>query len=303
MERWHVGKATITKLVEFSSLVPPKYLLPGAGVHLKESPEDFKHYVKNGKLILSIHMLIVDIEEHRLAIDTCVGDCKKRNVPLWNNRNSEFDKKLIQHGFDPISFTHVITTHIHDDHVGWNCKLSPTGEWLPTFPNAKYIVTDKEYLYWTEQYTSNGAHGNYKAAMEDMELLNDSIYPLVKKGLLKRVSMSEQVVPGVALLPSPGHTPGHVCVHIQNNEQTCIITGDAFHHPVQIQHPNISATPVDTCSQQASQTRRQLLTQMSQSSLVIGTHFAEPSGGVVRMGTNGRYKFIPKPVNKCNPRL
>ena len=311
MESWQVGDATITKLVEFSSLVPPKYLLPDAVAIFREDDGgvggEYENYLENGKLILSVHMLVIDIGTYRIAVDTCVGDCKKRSVPSWSNRNSKFDEKMMKHGFDPTTFTHVVLTHIHDDHVGWNCKLSKSGSWEPTFPNAKYIVTTTEFNFWTKDYTAKENAGAYKAAMEDMELLRDSIDPINKKGLLHKVSMSEELVPGVTLIPSPGHTPGHVCVKIESRDERCFITGDAFHHPVQVSHPNISATPVDVCSSQASQTRKELLPIFAEASLVIGTHFAKPAGGVIKKydgsGGGSGYRFVGIPAVKSLSKL
>jgi glyoxylase-like metal-dependent hydrolase (beta-lactamase superfamily II) len=89
----------------------------------------------------------------------------------------------------------------------------------------------------------------------------------------------------VSLVPTPGHTPGHVSVRIVSQEQEALITGDFMHHPCQIAHPEWSST-ADSHPAEARLTRERSLTDLADTPiLVIGTHFAgRTAGHVVRNG-------------------
>eukprot|EP01059_Diplonema_ambulator_P018961 TRINITY_DN3167_c1_g2_i1.p1 TRINITY_DN3167_c1_g2~~TRINITY_DN3167_c1_g2_i1.p1 ORF type:complete len:298 (+),score=121.25 TRINITY_DN3167_c1_g2_i1:43-936(+) len=287
-EQWRVGDVTVTKMVEFLMETPDTFLLPGADEKLCKAAGDWiKPYVsERWYLVMSVHMLVVDIGEHRLAIDTCVGNCKKRHVKDWNDRRSEFLEELIKAGFPPETFTHVVMTHMHGDHVGWN-TVKRDGKWVPTFPNARYIMVDKELQHWKQEYP----------VPEELELFVDSIQPIIDNAQLDLVPHDHTIVntpQGVLkYTPTTGHTPGHASVIITSGDAKAFITGDAFHHPIQIRNPVITSKRVDSDSAEAIATRERLLPYLADSEmLVLGTHFSTPSGGFVRRTEEG-YVFVP----------
>ena len=100
-----------------------------------------------GKLIMSIHALIIDTGSRRIIVDTCLGNDKKREIPAWNMLQTTFLADLEAAGYPRESFDTVLCTHLHTDHVGWNTKLED-GRWIPTFPNARYLIpAEDEELY------------------------------------------------------------------------------------------------------------------------------------------------------------
>ena len=92
------------------------------------------------------------------------------------------------------------------------------------------------------------------------------------------------------LVPTPGHTPGHVSVLIESGDARAIITGDLFHHPCQFARPQWpDSADVDTV--QAAATRAQFMSRFSDGTLVLGTHFASPTAGhVVADGESFRFR-------------
>ena len=66
---------------------------------------------------------------------------------------------------------------------------------------------------------------------------------LVDSGLTRLVTDDHVITPEVRLIPTPGHTPGHVSVQIESGGSTAIISGDMVHHPVQIVHPDWPSVP------------------------------------------------------------
>ena len=89
----------------------------------------------------------------------------------------------------------------------------------------------------------------------------------------------------ISLVPTPGHTPGHVSVRIASGGEEALITGDFMHHPCQIARPEWSST-ADSDPALARQTRERMLTGLAdRPTLVIGTHFAgRTAGRIVRDG-------------------
>ena len=175
---------------------------------------------------------------------------------------------------------HVICTHLHFDHVGWNTHLVD-GVWQPTFPNARYIVPEGEFRYWQSRPTSED--GDHHAGFAD------SVTPVAEAGLLHLVSDDQIVTDAVRLVPSPGHTPHHVSVLLESKGQTALITGDAMHHPCQITYPTWS-TISDFNPQQAQASRIALFERfVGSDTLIIGSHFTDPGIGLLRHSTAGYY--------------
>ena len=278
--QWRIGNVTVTRIVEMEVTGGSKFILPDA------TPEACREYDwmaphfmdTDGRLVMSIHALVVDTGERRIVVDTCIGNDKQRSVPNWTNLQTSFLQDLEAAGYPRESIDTVLCTHLHVDHVGWNTMLVD-GAWVPTFPNARYLLADKEFEYW------DGAEAD---ALND-GVMDDSVRPVVEAGLVDLVDWEHQVCDEVRLTPTPGHTPGHVSISIESEGQAALITGDCFHHPCQM-------TRVDWCSsadfdQAAGQMTRErfLDTYSGTDVLIIGTHFATPTAGRVKPRSEGGY--------------
>jgi glyoxylase-like metal-dependent hydrolase (beta-lactamase superfamily II) len=167
---------------------------------------------------------------------------------------------------------------LHVDHVGWNTRLQ--GErWVPTFPRARYLIGRAEYAHWQRE-----------AADEQAQVMTDSVQPIFDAGLVDLVEMDHRVSPEIRLLPTPGHTPGHVSVEIQSQGARALITGDVLHHPCQFGRP-AWCTSFDHDEPAAQAMRRNLLATLAdQPTFVIGTHFASPTAGWLRRDGDS-YRF------------
>jgi glyoxylase-like metal-dependent hydrolase (beta-lactamase superfamily II) len=227
---------------------------------------------------MSVHALVVDTGEHRILVDTCIGNDKERNVPNWSHLQTHFLQDLEAAGYAPDTIDTVLCTHLHVDHVGWNTMLVD-GQWVPTFPNARYLFARTEWEHW-DANDDETVYG---------PVLADSVRPVVEAGLVDLVDMDHRVCPEVCLEPTPGHTPGHVSVHIRSGGAEALITGDCIHHPVQMTRPDwCSSADVDQA--QGLQTRETLLQRyVDQDILIIGTHFATPTAGHIKHLEVGGY--------------
>jgi glyoxylase-like metal-dependent hydrolase (beta-lactamase superfamily II) len=224
---------------------------------------------------MSIHALVVETPSRRIVVDTCLGNDKEnRRIPTWNKLQTNFLADLAVAGYPRETIDTVICTHLHVDHVGWNTML--VGDrWVPTFSNARYLMGRVEYAHWTSRHER-----------EDMRsILADSVTPVLEAGLVDLVETDHRICDEVSLVPTMGHTPGHVSVRIGSQGEQALITGDFMHHPCQIARPEWSSA-ADSDADQARLTRERMLTLLADAPiLVIGTHFAgRTAGQVVRDG-------------------
>jgi glyoxylase-like metal-dependent hydrolase (beta-lactamase superfamily II) len=275
--KWTIGDVTVTKVVELEMTGGSRFLLPQA------TPETIlpitwlrPHFASpDGKLIMSIHSFVVEAPGRRIIVDTCLGNDKQnRRIPHWNDRHGPFLSDLAAAGFPPDSIDTVLCTHLHVDHVGWNTKLQD-GRWVPTFPKAQYLMGRIEYDHWrTVRDRPDMAH-----------VMADSVTPVVDAGLATLIDYDHQVCDEISLVPTIGHTPGHVSVMIRSRGEQALITGDFMHHPCQIAHPEWHTT-ADTDPAQGIATRRAMFERLAGAPvLVIGTHFAGATAGrIVRDG-------------------
>ncbi|MCB1741868.1 MAG: MBL fold metallo-hydrolase, partial [Gammaproteobacteria bacterium] len=231
----------------------------------------------------SIHALVVQTPDQCIVVDTCVGNDKVRKNPDFHKLQSSFLDDLQTAGYAPAQIDRVLCTHLHIDHVGWN-TVWREGRWQPTFANARYLFGRVEFEHWQSE-----DHG----ALERLDVeavMADSVQPVVDAGLVELVDTDQRIDPAVRLLPSPGHTPGHVSVLIESQGESALISGDFLHHPCQIAHPEWHSTP-DADVTRAIQTRQAMLTRFADTpTLIIGTHFASPTAGrLVRDGDRLRF--------------
>lgn len=282
MNRWNIGDVTITRFVEMETVSKATFILPQATPEnvLIERSWLVPHFAEeNGKVRMSIHALVVESKGLRMVVDTCLGNDKRRDFPGWNELHTSFLRDLEAGGFARDSITHVLCTHLHVDHVGWNTMLVD-GRWVPTFPKARYLIGRKEWEHWS---VSNDR--------QRRDPIEDSVRPIVDAGLADLIESDRKITDEIWLEPTPGHTPGHFSVRISSRGQDAIITGDLMHHPIQCAHPEW-ASSADSEPEQALRTRRAFLERYSECPvLVLGTHFATPSAGhIVKHGPAWRFQ-------------
>ena len=280
MLTWQVGAVRIMRVVEAEIPVPYN---PESPFIIEAKPEALRpidwlypHFVDDeDRLRLSFHALLVEAPGFRLMVDTCFGHGKHRNALGNEDMMRPFLEDMARAGWSPESVDAVICTHLHFDHVGWNTVLRD-GVLVPTFPNARYLFGRTEYQHWIA------------AGDEDQqEVLSHSIQPIFDAGLAELVDCDQRISPEIRLVPTRGHTPGHVSVVIESEGHCAVITGDMAHHPCQLAHPDW-VTPFDSDNTEAVATRRSSFAEWAADQrLVIGTHFAAPTAGRIQPDGEG----------------
>jgi glyoxylase-like metal-dependent hydrolase (beta-lactamase superfamily II) len=275
MLHWRIGEVTVTRIVEMEMPIAyserQPFLAEATPEALRAIPWLYPHFV-NGEdqMLLSIHALLVEAPGLRLVVDTCIGNDKARGFLGGRALSTPFLDHLAEVGWNRETVDAVVCTHLHVDHVGWNTMR--VGEaWVPTFPKARYLIGRREYEHWSA--VDEG---------EQPQILADSVQPIFDAGLAELVEMDHRISPEIALVPSPGHTPGHVCVAIESRGERAVITGDSTHHPCQLAHPTWSP-PFDSDPKASAAMRANLFADWAETGvLVIGTHYATPTAGRVR---------------------
>jgi glyoxylase-like metal-dependent hydrolase (beta-lactamase superfamily II) len=257
-----------------------RFILPLASKEeIEKLPWLIPHFAtEEGRLKMSIHSLLVETPSRRIVVDTGLGNDKQgRGIPTWNNRNGPFLETLTAAGFPPDSIDTVLCTHLHVDHVGWNTKLVG-GQWVPTFANARYLFGRTEYEHWRD-HSREGAHA---------AVFNDSVKPIMDAGKADLIASDAKVTDEITMIPTPGHSPGHMSLHIRSDGNEGLLTGDVAHHPCQMSHLDWSST-ADSDPTQSPATRRELFSRFADTpTLVIGGHF---DAGHIKLDGEA-FKFI-----------
>jgi glyoxylase-like metal-dependent hydrolase (beta-lactamase superfamily II) len=267
MASWKIGDVQVTRVLEQVAPLPPEGLIANIDPErLAQHTSWLKPHFMNeaGEILLSIHALVVESAGKTIVVDTCMGNDRPLPQGLGELQTSflaDLEKIVPREEVD-----YVLCTHLHFDHVGWNTMLDG-GEWVPTFPNARYLFGRTEFEHWS-------------AGTEDENVdLKYSVTPIIEAGLHELVESDHPLTSEVQLESTPGHTPGHVSVRIDSQGERAVITGDLVHHPVQLAEPTWGSHP-DTIPELAVETRRNFVRRYGdQPVLVIGTHFAGPTAG------------------------
>jgi glyoxylase-like metal-dependent hydrolase (beta-lactamase superfamily II) len=183
--------------------------------------------------------------------------------------SDRYERGLAAAGFAVEDIDFVMCTHLHVDHVGWNTRLE-NGRWVPTFPNARYVLADRELAYWTERE---------RTAPDACPWITDSVLPIVAAQRADIVRSDYAFNDLVSLLPTPGHTIDHFAVHAGRPGADAVLTGDMIHSPIQARYPELGMMS-DYDAAQAGQTRRSLFGRFCDTSTLFCTaHFPQPSVG------------------------
>ena len=264
-----IGDIEIARVVEYAGpLFAPTELLPDATTSRLAAELGWmvpRHYdPASGMLVNAVQSYVFRTRHHAILVDTCVGNHKpNRRKPQWNDGEWPYLANLAAAGFAPADIDFVVLTHIHVDHVGWNTRLDG-GRWVPTFPNAKYLIVRQELEHFQARAAANP---------QSRAIYDDSLAPVLEAGQAVLVAPDHELDDHVRLSPSPGHTPGHVCVHVRSRGREGIVSGDVLHHPLQRVHPEWNSRACDDPAV-ARATRRSFLEGCADTdTVVLAAHF------------------------------
>jgi glyoxylase-like metal-dependent hydrolase (beta-lactamase superfamily II) len=286
MDRFTVGDAEIRRVEELRAPMP---LAMFNAPDLVERNADwlFPQWGDadgNWDMVVQSWLMIVD--DRVVVVDPCVGNGRPLpDFPLFDMLDTPFIERFAATGIRPEDVDCVFCTHLHSDHCGWNTTLRD-GRFVPTFPNARYFLSQREVDRWDHR------RPDYRPVPPNEGVFDRSVLPVIEAGLAELIGDRHRISPSLDVEASPGHTLGHAVLHLASAGREAWFTGDVFHHPIELIHPEIDARTCDDFSQTIV-TRRRLVDKFVETgALVIPAHFAEPHVGFVRED-NGKRRFEP----------
>ena len=228
---------------------------------------------------------MVKTGHHTILIDSCLGNDKERPTrPQFHRLRTPYLADLAAAGVRPEQVDYVMCTHLHWDHVGWNTRLE-NGHWVPTFPNARYVMARREFDHW-QGVQQRGEETPHRLAFED------SVLPVVRTGQSQLVDDDFALEDGLWFEAAPGHTPGNVVIHARSRDDRAVFLGDVLHHQLQLAKPEWS-TAACTDRDLSRKTRIRLIEEHAEhGTRLLPAHFPAPTvGRIVRHASAYRYAF------------
>ena len=284
-----IGKCKVSSLVEFYGPTHvPGITFPSYQKAAVEENRDWlvpNHWnPETDRFVIAIQIWIVHAGSNIILVDTGAGNHKQRQTVRMNMLNTLALTWMEAAGAPREKVTHVVITHLHLDHVGWNTMLED-GRWVPTFPNARYLVPKENYDFWKSSIEKGGS-------TFDGGSFADSVLPVVQAGMVEFIQPQKEIAGCLTVESLPGHTPGHLGFRLRSDGGEGLFTGDVMHHPIQIVCPTWNSVycmlPDD-----ARHTRAELLARAADTDvLIMPCHFGPPHCGYIRRQAGG-YRFGP----------
>lgn len=282
-----LGDVSVTRVMEYygSVRLSPQEFFPEISDEVWRRNEgwmapDF-YDPDNDVCVSAIQTWLLRSEGRTILVDTGVGNHKDRpHAPVWHHLDTDFLGNLSRAGVAPGDVDVVINTHLHVDHVGWNTYLDD-GNWIPTFPNATYLMPLADFDFW------NPANRGDPVVGRDNVFL-DSVAPVRAAGQTVLWEEGFQIDANLTLEAAPGHTPGSAVVRLQSGSDRAVFVGDMMHTALQVVEPDTNSCYCEDPAQ-ARATRRRVLGQAADTNtLVIPAHFGGHGGAEV-MRDGDRY--------------
>lgn len=283
-----IGEFRVDRAVEYEGpFVRPDELFPAYDPSLVDYHRDWLGPVvdSQGELLISFHSFILRTGRHTILIDACMGNDKERPLrKLGHHRHGDFLTRLKGVDVHPDEVDFVMCTHLHWDHVGWNTRLAD-GTWVPTFPNAQYVIAQREYAH------RDAMHARGETSMHDLAFA-DSVQPLVRAERAVLVKDDFALEDGVWLQPFPGHTPGNVVINIQSSGARGVFSGDVLHSPLQLACPQWSSRACDDVALSAKSRLSFIEQHANTNTVIMPAHFLTPSAGWI-LQHGDAFRFDP----------
>jgi glyoxylase-like metal-dependent hydrolase (beta-lactamase superfamily II) len=214
-------------------------------------------------------LLYIDTGEHRVLVDTGIGQygsLADKMFPTVDNtatRSGTLLENMRAAGINPDEVDTVIVTHAHPDHVGGN--LDAAGEL--NFPNAQYCIGQDEWDFWFSDERTAALH----VPPPMVQIARASLEPLRDRVTL--IDSGAEILPGIAAIPTPGHTPGHMALSILSDGQQLIHFSDAVIHPLHLEYPDVLLV-FDMLPDQTLASKRMICDRAAdEKALVFAHHF------------------------------
>jgi glyoxylase-like metal-dependent hydrolase (beta-lactamase superfamily II) len=255
----------------------------------KTQPDD------RNRIPMGMRCLLVEHEAGPVLIDTGAGnkeDAKFRDIFAIENEEAPGPTALedglrAAANLEPHDIAFVLNTHLHFDHAGGNTRLTPDGTVVPSFPSARYVVQRGEYAFAT--HPNERTAGSY---------FPRNYVPLHEAGLYELVDGETEILPGIRLLPTPGHVPFHQSVLLESDGQRALFVADLIPTAAHLPLPWIMGYDVEPLV--TLETKRRILrTSAEEDWLLVFEHDPRVAWGTVS-AEGKHYRLVPRPDGQAD---
>jgi len=235
-----------------------------------------QHLDSQGRLPISYGCFLWDDGARLVMIDSGFG----RNAPdVPGGEAGHMPEGLDRIGVAPEDINDVVHTHLHPDHILGDLDRDQE----PFFPNASVHTHAREEAYWRSGVNERSA------------IVMSVVGPLEAAGVLRMVERAGPVLPGISMVETFGHTPGHTSILISSGNESVMISGDVSHSPIHTIHPEWNIGP-DIDKTAAAETRARFFADLAGSGVPIAAgHWYRPGFGRI-ISESGALRFQPLPV-------
>ncbi len=178
---------------------------------------------EKNRVVLALNILLIRAEGKNILIDTGIGNKISDKIrKIYDASEFELIENLQKLGIERTDIDYVILTHLHFDHAG-GIVTSLNGKTELTFPNAMHIIQKKEWQVAKDPDELNRASYNFR---DDLTLLE-------KSGSYKLVNGSYELVPGITVEFTGGHSEGMQVVRLESEGKLAYYAGDII--PLDVQ--------------------------------------------------------------------
>ncbi len=206
---------------------------------------------EQNRVRLNTNCLFIETARERILIETGIGDkwsAKQAQIYGIERKRSLAESVKARTGYDANEITIVVNTHLHFDHAGGNTTMCADGHVMPTFPNARYFVSQAEF-----------AHAEAPHERDRASYLPENWQPLVASGQLELQPAAYEVVPGLRMETVPGHSRTMQCVRLMRAGHTLFSFADLV--PTQAHVPLAWIMGYDLYPVETLEAKRRLLPQ------------------------------------------
>jgi glyoxylase-like metal-dependent hydrolase (beta-lactamase superfamily II) len=285
VDRIRLGTAEVTRVVELPVDLPLTVFPQTPGSAWQDlAPEYSPIFWGGDHWRAAMQSWVIEVDGLTVVVDTGVGNDRDRPaMPPLDHLNTDFLGTLARAGVTPESVDIVVNTHVHIDHVGWNTKRD-NGSWVPTFPNARYLVPAADYRHFhpdNEDARPPARTQDEQARQDGSRIVwEDSILPVDEAGQIELWSDDHVISDSLRLRPAPGHTPGSSVLWLDAGKPA-VFVGDLTHTPLQLHRPS-DPCAFDEDFGAAAVTRKRVLTEASRRrATVIPAHYPGHGGATV----------------------
>jgi glyoxylase-like metal-dependent hydrolase (beta-lactamase superfamily II) len=235
------------------------------------------------RILLGLNTVIVRTGQATVLIETGIGNKQSQKMIDIFQTQALLPQSLAAAGISPAEVTHVLNTHLHFDHCGWNTTLHPDGTVTPTFPNARYFAHRGEV-----------EHGRLQLDRDRVSYLAPNYEPLIASGQMTLIEPGENptITPGIRVEEYPGHTAQMLAIHIESAGQHACYAGDLFPTTHHLDPTWVMAYDLDpiTC---ISQRKRFLAQAIPEQWLVLFTHDHQTPAAKITLNDKGKPVAMP----------